>query len=138
MLLKKLQEEMDHQEALAIERRQQRGGATDAADDAAGAPAEGDQGAEKPGMKQQDLVDWYMEMQINRCGAGAHGVCMAWPGAPARGAHRCMHAHAAPVKVRMQAPNRRMRALRPALCASAGRRSPPTRTARPSTTWCSR
>jgi len=87
MLLKKLQEETDHQEAAAIERRQQReaeGGDMDV-DDAAGARGgegadAGDQGVDKPGMKQQDLVDWYMEMQINRCGAVLWGGVVLWEG----------------------------------------------------------
>ncbi len=80
MLLRKLTEETDHQEALAVERRQQRAAAAGGGDDAgamdvddAAAPraggeeaVAGDQGTDKPGLKQQDLVDWYMEMQINR------------------------------------------------------------------------
>lgn len=68
MLLKKLQEEMDHQDALAAERASHAAGDMEVDDAAAARTAAdgGDQGADKPGMKQQELVDWYMEMQINR------------------------------------------------------------------------
>lgn len=105
MLLKRLQEETDRQEAAAIERQQQRqaasgggGGAMDVdgaegqgqrEEGDAGAAGADDQGAaEKPGMKQQDLVDWYMEMQINRwvavwraggvAGVAGQGAVLGW------------------------------------------------------------
>jgi hypothetical protein len=91
MLLNKLREETDRQEAAAEERRAAAGagggaGVEGAAaamdiDDAAGAGGQqrdgggsGDQGgAERPGLRQQELVDWYMEAQINRWGLGALG-----------------------------------------------------------------
>ena len=73
MLLKRLQEETDRQEAAAAERAARRAAGMDVDGDdaapAAGAAAAdgGDQGAaERAGMRQQDLVDWYMEMQISR------------------------------------------------------------------------